>query len=71
MWDTYIKPNSLAAVLSKLKTQWSKVTPKDPKTAFDQNFLNTPKEPLAKDLFTQNEPFCQAYLTVSPRVVDS
>ena len=29
------------------------MTPKDPKTASDQNFLNTPKEPPAKDLFTQ------------------
>ena len=45
--------NSLAAVLSKLKTQWSKATAKDPKRASDQNFLNTPKEPPAKDLFTQ------------------
>ena len=49
----YGRINSMAAVLSKLKTQWSKATPKDPKTASDQNFLNTPKEPLAKDLFTQ------------------
>ena len=33
---------------------WSStVTPNDPKMTSDQKFLNTPKEPLAKDLFTQ------------------
>ena len=31
----------------------STVTPNDPKMTSDQKFLNTPKEPLAKDLFTQ------------------
>ena len=29
----------------------STVTPNDPKMTSDQKFLNTPKEPLAKDLF--------------------
>ena len=31
----------------------STVTPNDPKMTSDQKFLNTPKEPPAKDLFTQ------------------
>ena len=43
--------NSMAAVLSKLNTQWSTSTPNDPKTTAGQKFLNTPKEPLARDCF--------------------
>ena len=34
-----------------LKFDLSTVTPNDPKLASDQKFLNTIKEPLAKDLF--------------------
>ena len=35
-----------------LKFGLSTVTSYDPKMIFDQKFLNTPKEPLSKDLFT-------------------
>ena len=36
-----------------LKFDRSTVTPNDQQVAFHQKFVNTPKGPLAKDLFTQ------------------